>query len=69
MEDDPLIFQRPYRLSDMERALVKAWMEKLLEASLVELSKREFALAIVMPTKKTSLAMVGPCISFVASVD
>jgi hypothetical protein len=53
----------------MERALVKAWMEKLLEASLVELSKREFALAIVMPTKKTSLAMVGPCISFVASVD
>jgi hypothetical protein len=36
----------------MERTLVKACMEELLEASLVELSKGEYASAIIMPTKK-----------------
>jgi hypothetical protein len=30
LDDDTFIFQQPYRLSDMERALVKAWMEELL---------------------------------------
>jgi hypothetical protein len=36
----------------MERALVHAWITKLLDASLVELSRGEYASTIMMPTKK-----------------
>jgi hypothetical protein len=36
----------------MEQALVKAWVKDLLEVGLVDLSKGEYALAIIIPTKK-----------------
>jgi hypothetical protein len=48
-------------------------MKELLEASLVKLSKGEYALAIIMTTKKDvfdsgwTLHLI--CISFVANVD
>jgi hypothetical protein len=37
LDDDTLIFQRPYKLNDMELVLVKAQVEELLEVGLVEL--------------------------------
>jgi hypothetical protein len=52
LDDDTFIFQWLYRLSDMEWTLVKVWTEELLEASSVEFFRREYASAIVMPTKK-----------------
>jgi hypothetical protein len=52
LEDDNLIFKQPYRLSEIERAFIQAWTIELMDASLVELSRDEYALAIVMPTKK-----------------
>jgi hypothetical protein len=36
--NDTLIFQRPYKLNDMELVLVKTQIEELLEVGLVELS-------------------------------
>jgi hypothetical protein len=36
----------------MKRTLVRTWTTKLLDASLVELSKGEYALVIVMLAKK-----------------
>jgi hypothetical protein len=52
LEDDNLISKRPYRLSEVERALVQAWTTKLLDANLVELSKGDYALNTMMPAKK-----------------
>jgi hypothetical protein len=40
----------------MEWVLVKTQTKELLEVRLVEFSKREYALAMVMPTKKDILA-------------
>ncbi len=48
LEDDNPIFKQPYRLSEMERALVQARTAELLNASLVELLKGDYALAIAM---------------------
>jgi hypothetical protein len=36
----------------MKRALVQAWKIELLDPGLVELSRGEYALATLMPTKK-----------------
>jgi hypothetical protein len=52
LEDDNPIFRRPYRLHEVERALVHVQTTKLLDAGLVELSRGEYASTIVMPTKK-----------------
>jgi len=52
LEDDNLFFRQPYRLNEMERALVQAQTTKLLDTSLVELSKGEYASTIVMLAKK-----------------
>ncbi len=52
MEDDNPIFKQPYRLSEMERALVKIRTSKVLDVSLVELLKGEYALATMTLTKK-----------------
>jgi len=51
LEDDNPIF-RPYRLSEMEKALVQAWTTKLLHEGLVELLKGEYVSAIVMPNQE-----------------
>jgi hypothetical protein len=39
LDDDTFIFQRPYKLNDMELVLVKARTKELLEVGLVELSQ------------------------------
>jgi hypothetical protein len=52
LEDDNLISKRPYRLSEIEGALVQVWTTKLLDANLVELSKGDYALTTMMPAKK-----------------
>ncbi len=52
MEDDNPVFKQPYRLSEMERALVKIRTSKVLDVSLVELLKGEYALATMTLTKK-----------------
>jgi hypothetical protein len=52
LEDDNPIFKQPYRLSEMERALVKIRTSKVLDVSLVELLKGEYALATMTLTKK-----------------
>jgi hypothetical protein len=52
LASDTPIFHHPYRYSDMERDLIRSWTLDLLEARLVELLHGEYALAIVMPTKK-----------------
>jgi len=52
LASDMPIFCHPYRYSDMERDLIRSQMLDLLEARLMELSHGEYALAIVMPTKK-----------------
>lgn len=49
---DAPIFRRPYRYSDMERALIQARCQDLLGAGLVEKSFGEYASATVMPAKK-----------------
>jgi hypothetical protein len=49
---DAPIFRRPYRYSDMERALIQARCQDLLAAGLVEKSYGEYASATVMPAKK-----------------
>jgi hypothetical protein len=52
----------------MELTLVKAWMEELLEVGLVELSKREYALATIMFTKKIFSA-IGLNVRCVETID
>ena len=52
LESDAPIFRRPYRYSDMERALIRSRTQDLLEAGLVEISYGEYASAIVMSAKK-----------------
>jgi hypothetical protein len=52
LEDDNPVFKQPYRLSEMERALVKIRTSKVLDVSLVELLKGEYALATMTLTKK-----------------
>jgi hypothetical protein len=42
---------RPYKLSEVERTLVQAQTKKLLDVSLVELSKGEYASTTMMLTK------------------
>jgi len=49
---DAPIFRRPYRYSDMERALIQSRCQDILGAGLVEKSYGEYASAIVMPAKK-----------------
>jgi len=46
-----IIFKQPYKLNEVERALVQAWTSKLLEIVLVELFKDEYVSIIMMPTK------------------
>ena len=55
LEDDHLVFRRPYRLSVSERDGVKSRCMELLSAGLVELSDGEYACATVMPAKKDIL--------------
>ncbi len=52
LEDDNLIFRRPYRLNEMERALVQARTTKLLDVGLVELLKGDYASTTMMLAKK-----------------
>ncbi len=52
LEDDNPIFKRPYRLNEIERALVQAQTVELLDVGLVELLRGEYVLAIVMLAKK-----------------
>jgi len=52
LDDDTLIFQWSYKLNDMEWAVVKAQTKELLNLKFVKLFKREYALTIVIPTKK-----------------
>ncbi len=39
LEDDNLIFKQPYKLSEVEKTLIKAQTTKLLDAGLVEMFK------------------------------
>jgi hypothetical protein len=52
LEDDNLIFWQPYRLNEVERALVHTQITKLLDVSLVELSRDDYASTTVMLAKK-----------------
>ncbi len=52
LEDVDPIFKQPYRLNEMERALVWAPTIKLLGASFMELLRGEYALTIVMIVEK-----------------
>jgi hypothetical protein len=52
LEDDNPIFKQPYKFSKVEKKLVHAQTTKLLDAGLVKLSKDEYTLTIMMPTKK-----------------
>jgi hypothetical protein len=52
LEDDNFIFKRPYRLSEVERAFIQARTTELMDASLMELSRGEYASATMMLTKK-----------------
>jgi hypothetical protein len=54
LEDDNLIFKQPYKLSEVEKALIKAQTTKLLDVGLVQMFKGEYASATMMPTKNTS---------------
>ena len=51
LEDDHPIFRRPYRLSVLWIG-VQARCQELLGARLIKLSNREYACAMVMPSKK-----------------
>ncbi len=46
------IFKQPYKFNEVERTLVQVRITKLLDASLVELSRGEYVSTIVMLTKK-----------------
>jgi hypothetical protein len=52
LEDDNPIFRWPYKLNGVERTLVQTWTSQLLNATLVEPFKGEYALTIVTPAKK-----------------
>jgi hypothetical protein len=52
LEDDNPIFKQPYKFSKVEKDLVHAQITKLLDASLVKLSRGEYILTILVPTKK-----------------
>jgi hypothetical protein len=52
LEDNNPNFKRPYKLSKIEKNLVQAQTIKLLDASLVKLSRGEYTLTIMVPTKK-----------------
>jgi len=52
LEDDNLIFRRPYKLNEVKRTLVQIQTIKLLDTSLVELFKGEYVSTTIMPTKK-----------------
>jgi len=54
-----IIYFQMTLLSEMERALVQAWTTKLLDASVVELSRGDYASSIMMPTNKDFLAIIG----------
>jgi hypothetical protein len=51
LKDDNPIFRRPYKFSEVERALVQAWITKLMDARLVEWFRGQYALTIVMQAK------------------
>ncbi len=57
LDDDTFIFQRPYKLNDMELVLVKARIKELLKVRLVELSQGEYALATICLPRNTSLSI------------
>jgi hypothetical protein len=52
LEDDNPIFKRPYKFSKVEKKLVQAQTTRLLDAGLVKLSRDEYTLTIMTPTKK-----------------
>jgi len=52
LKNDNPIFGRPYKLNEMERALVQARTTKLLDVGLVELLKGDYASTTMMPAKK-----------------
>jgi hypothetical protein len=51
LEDDNLNFKQPYKLNEVERALLQTRTLESLEAGLVELFKDEYVSIIMMPTK------------------
>ena len=52
LEDNHLIFWRPYRLSVLEKIGVQVRCRELLAARLIEPSNGEYACPTVMPSKK-----------------
>jgi hypothetical protein len=52
LEDDNSIFKQLYKFSKVEKKLVQAQTTKLLDAGLMKLSRDEYTLTIMMPTKK-----------------
>jgi hypothetical protein len=52
LKDDNLIFRQPYGFSEVEKPLVQAWTTKLMDVGLVELSKGQYALTMIMQAKK-----------------
>ena len=55
LEDEHPVFQRPHRLSVLERDMVKLHCMELLSAGLVELSDGEYACATMMLARKDIL--------------
>jgi hypothetical protein len=51
LEDDNPIFRQPYKLNEVERALVQVQTVELLDVGLVELFKGEYASTIMMLVK------------------
>ncbi len=51
LEDDNIIFKNPYMFNEVEKTLIQAHTMELLNVGLVELSRGEYALAIVMLAK------------------
>jgi hypothetical protein len=63
-EDDNLNFRQPYKLNEVERALLQAQTLESLEASLVELFKDEYVSIIMMPTKNNIFG-IGLSVAYV----
>jgi hypothetical protein len=55
IEYDNVVFKQPEKVNEVERALVQAQTTKLLNVSLVELSKGEYVLSTMTSTKKILL--------------
>lgn len=61
IEYDNVVFKQPEKVNEVERALVQAQTTKLLNVSLVELSKGEYVLSTMILTKKFSFTNLTKC--------